>query len=81
MYLLEPPHRGGSNEYPQSLFLSRNIKKMYTPVHPSFTIQMWGLRGSKLYKYVFVMEMSNLFSGKNKKIVLQMSSAEINTQD
>ena len=25
-YLLEPPHRGGSNEYPQSVFLSRNKK-------------------------------------------------------
>ena len=26
-YWLEPPHRGGSNEYPQSIFLSRNKKK------------------------------------------------------
>ena len=26
-YSLEPPHRGGSNEYPQSMFLSRNKKK------------------------------------------------------
>ena len=25
-YSLEPPRRGGSNEYPQSMFLSRNIK-------------------------------------------------------
>ena len=25
-YSLEPPHRGGSNEYPQSMFLSRNMK-------------------------------------------------------
>ena len=23
-YSLEPPHRGGSNEYPQSMFYSRN---------------------------------------------------------
>ena len=36
-YSLEPPRRGGSNGYPQSMFLSRN-KKMYTPVNPSFTI-------------------------------------------
>ena len=36
-YSLEPPRRGGSNEYPQS-FLSRNKKKMYTPVNPNFTI-------------------------------------------
>ena len=37
-YSLEPPQRGGSNEYPQSMFLSRNNKIMYTPVNPSFTI-------------------------------------------
>ena len=37
-YSLEPPRRGGSNEYPQSLLLSRNEKIMYTPVNPSFTI-------------------------------------------
>ena len=28
---------------------------MYTPVNLSFTILKWGLRGSKLYRYVFVM--------------------------
>ena len=28
---------------------------MYTPVKPSFTIQKWGLRGSKLHRHVFVM--------------------------
>ena len=37
-YLLELPHRGGSNKYPQSMFLSRNKKIMYTPVKPGFTI-------------------------------------------
>ena len=35
---LEPPRRGGSNEYPQSMFLRRNKKIVYTPVNPSFTI-------------------------------------------
>ena len=25
-YTLEPPRRGGSNEYPQSVFLSKNKK-------------------------------------------------------
>ena len=53
-YSLEPPRRGGSNEYPHSMFLSRNKKIMYTPVNPSFTVQKWGLRGSKLYRHVFV---------------------------
>ena len=27
-YSLEPPRRGGSNEYPQSMFLSRNKKNI-----------------------------------------------------
>ena len=38
-YLLEPPCRGGSNEYPQSMFLAGIRKIMCTPVNPSFTIQ------------------------------------------
>ena len=37
-YSLEPPRRGGPNEYPQSMFLSRNKKIIYTPVNPSFLI-------------------------------------------
>ena len=37
-YLLEPPRRGGSNEYPQSMFSAEIRKIMYTPVNPSFTI-------------------------------------------
>ena len=37
-YLLEPPRRGGSNEYPQSMFLSRKEKLKNTPVNPSFTV-------------------------------------------
>ena len=30
-YSLEPPRRGGSNEYPQSMFLSRNKKDNVYP--------------------------------------------------
>ena len=37
-YSLEPPRRGGSNEYPQSMFLSRSKKNNVYPVDPSFTI-------------------------------------------
>ena len=37
-YTLEPPHRGGSNEYPQSMFWSKNKKNRYTPAYPSFAI-------------------------------------------
>ena len=37
-YPLEPPRRGGSNEYPQPMSFSKIRKIMYTPVNPSFTI-------------------------------------------
>ena len=37
-YTLEPPRRGGSNEYPQPMFWSKNKKTRYTPAYPSFTI-------------------------------------------
>ena len=37
-YSLEPARRGGSNEYPQTMFLSKNKKIMYIPVNPSFAI-------------------------------------------
>ena len=38
-YSLEPTQRGGSNEYPHSMFFFSKIRKaMYTPVNPSFTI-------------------------------------------
>ena len=37
-YSLEPPRRGGSNEYSQSMFLAEIRKIMNTPVNPSFTI-------------------------------------------
>ena len=37
-YTLEPPRRGGSNEYPQSMFWSKNKKNRYAPVYPSLAI-------------------------------------------
>ena len=37
-YTLEPPRRGGSNEYPPSMFWSKNKKNRYTPAYPSFAI-------------------------------------------
>ena len=35
-------------------FEQKYAKIMYAPVSSSFTMKKWGLRGSKLYKYVFV---------------------------
>ena len=46
---------GGSNEYPQSMFWSKNKKQMYTPVHPSFTINKWDVRGYTLHGHVIIM--------------------------
>ena len=37
-YTLEPPRRGGSYEYPQSMFWSKNKKNSHTPAYPSFAI-------------------------------------------
>ena len=37
-YSLEPPRRGDSNKYPQSMFWAEIRRIMYTPVNPSFTI-------------------------------------------
>ena len=55
-YSLESPCRGGSNGYHNLCFWAEIRKIMYTPVNPSFTIQKWGFRGSKLYRRVFVMK-------------------------
>ena len=54
VYSLEPPRRGGSNEYQQSMFLSRNKKNNVYPCMPNFAIG-----GSKLYRYVFVMVLTS----------------------
>ena len=43
-YTLEPPRRGGSNEYPQSMFWSKNKKNRYTPANPSFFLYKSGVQ-------------------------------------
>ena len=37
-YTLEPPRRGGYNEYTQSMFKIKNKENRYTPVNPRLTI-------------------------------------------
>ena len=54
-YSLELPHWGGSNEYPQSLFLIRNKKNNVYPCKPQFYYITVGFEGSKWYRCVFVM--------------------------
>ena len=54
-YSLDPLCRGGSNEYPHSMFLSRNKKNNVYPCKRQFYCIKVGFKGSKLYRYVFVM--------------------------
>ena len=44
-YSLEPPRRGGSNEYPQSMFSSRNKKNNVYPCKPQFYYIKVGFKG------------------------------------
>ena len=55
IFLLKTYRRGGSNEYPQSKFLSKNKKNNIYPCKPKFYYIEVGFKGSKLYRHVFVM--------------------------
>ena len=44
-YSLEPPRRGGSNKYPQSMFLGRNKKNNVYPCKPQFYYIKVGFKG------------------------------------
>ena len=47
-YSLEPPRRGGSNEYHNLCFLSRNKKKNVYPCKPQFYYIKVGFKGVKI---------------------------------
>ena len=44
-YILEPPRRGGSNAYLQSIFLSINKKNNVYPCKPEFYYIIVGFKG------------------------------------
>ena len=50
---LEPPLRGSSNEYPQSMFLSIDKKNHAYPCKPQFYYIKGGLRGVKIIQVCF----------------------------
>ena len=54
-YSLEPPRRCGSNEYPQSMVLSRNKKNNAYPCKLQFYCIKMGLKGVKIKQACFVM--------------------------
>ena len=45
---LEPPRRGGSNEYLQSMFSSRSKKNNVYPCKPQFYYIKVGFKGAKI---------------------------------
>ena len=47
-YSLQPFRRGGSNESPQSMFLSRNKKNNVYPCNPQFYYIKVGIKGVKI---------------------------------
>ena len=52
-YSLEPSRRGGSNEYPQCTFLSRNKKNYVYPCKPQFYCIKMGFVWVKIIKVCF----------------------------
>ena len=53
-YSLEPPWRGGSNEYPHSMFLSRNKKNNVYYCKPQFYYIKVGFKGGQNYIGMFL---------------------------
>ena len=47
-YSSEPPRRGGSNEYPQSMIFSRNKSNNVYPCKPQFYYIKAGFKGVKI---------------------------------
>ena len=47
-YSLELPQEGSSNDYPQSMFLSRNKKNNVYPCKPQFYYIKVGFKGVKI---------------------------------
>ena len=57
-YSLEPPRRDGSNEYLQSVFLSRHKKNNVYPCKPQFYYIKVGFKGVNIISVRFVMSRS-----------------------
>ena len=47
-YSLELPHRGSSNEYPQSMFMSGNKENNLYPCKPQFYYIKVGFKGFRI---------------------------------
>ena len=52
-YLLEPPQQGGSNEYPQSIFATKDKKNNVYPCKPQFYYKKVRLKGVRIIYVCF----------------------------
>ena len=64
-YSLEPPHRRGSNEYPQSMFLSRNVKNIRIFY---LKISFFGGKIFSIFEYRHVFVMTTLVAVRSNKM-------------
>ena len=76
--------RGGSNEYPQSMFLSRNKKNIVYPCKPQFYYIKVGFKGVKItyvcFRDVFsfwIVLLSLIFKKLSKKFNLKKDRKEL----
>ena len=76
VYTLEPPQRVGSNEYPQSLFWSKNKKNRYTPAYPSFS--KVGYKGVFISRTCFPDGLIIVRVYSEAKVVIQTEATHIN---
>ena len=63
------PRRGGSNEYPQSMFLSRNKKNNVYPCKPQYYNIKVGFKGVKIIQACFRDDSERTISGISEKII------------
>ena len=56
VFVMHIPAQNIDCEYPETMFLCRNKKKIGIPLKtPALLYKKWGLRGSELYRRVFMM--------------------------
>ena len=61
-YTLEPPRRGGSNEYPQSMFWSKNKKNRYTLLHGHVLLMSTQVKDKQLFYSIIILRYRLPFS-------------------
>ena len=76
-YSLEPPRRGGSNEYPQSMFLSRTKKNDIYPCKPQFYYIKVGYKGVKIIWVCFYDEIITTMPGRTHQTQKQDTERDI----